>query len=180
MTNGAKRVLFGFLYSCAKSLPPSYFRPFPVGGWLRRCFAAGMLESVGEGANIETGAHFSNGGLGVRIGARSGVGIRAQVSPYVTIGDNVMMGPDVLILTRNHAFSRTDIPMIEQGYGEYRPVVIEDDVWIGARAVILPGVRIGKGSLVGAAAVVTKLVPPYSIVGGNPARVIRSRLAPHD
>ncbi|MEV7663036.1 DapH/DapD/GlmU-related protein [Paenarthrobacter sp. NPDC089316] len=56
-----------------------------------------------------------------------------------------------------------------------REVVIEDDVWIGARAIILPGVRVGRGSVVAAAAVVTKSVPPFSVVAGNPARVVKSR-----
>ena len=75
-----------------------------------------------------------------------------------------------------HQFSRTDIPMRLQGHRQYQPVLIEDDVWIGARAIILPGLRIGKGAIVGAGSVVTKDVPPYAICVGNPARVIKSRI----
>ena len=85
------------------------------------------------------------------------------------------MGPECIIYTRNHAFSRTDIPMREQGFSEEKPVYIGDDVWIGGRVTILPGVHIGKGAIVGAGAVVTKDVPEYSIVGGNPAKIIRFR-----
>ena len=85
------------------------------------------------------------------------------------------MGTDVTIITRNHRFDRTDIPMMEQGFEEERPVYIGNDVWIGDRALILPGVHIGDGSIIAAGAVVTKDVPPYSIVAGVPARKIRDR-----
>ena len=86
-----------------------------------------------------------------------------------------MMGTDVTIITRNHRFDRTDIPMMEQGFEEERPVYIGNDVWIGDRALILPGVHVGDGSIIAAGAVVTKDVPPYSIVAGVPARKIRDR-----
>ena len=86
-----------------------------------------------------------------------------------------MMGTDVIIITRNPRFDRTDIPMMEQGFEEERPVYIGNDVWIGDRVLILPGVHIGDGSIIAAGAVVTKDVPPYSIVAGVPARKIRDR-----
>ncbi len=86
-----------------------------------------------------------------------------------------MMGPRVTILTMNHDFSDTSRPMIEQGHTENRPVVVEDDVWIGVGVILLPGVRVGRGAVVGAGAVVTKSVAPWSVVGGNPARVIGAR-----
>lgn len=111
------------------------------------------------------------------IGDNSVIGVRCMFSGKVRIGNNVMIAPEVFIYARNYAHGCTDIPMVQQGYEEERPVVIEDDVWIGARATILPGVTIGKGSIVGASAVVTKDVPPYAIVGGNPARVLKRRNA---
>ena len=86
-----------------------------------------------------------------------------------------MMGSNVTVITHNHAFDRTDIPMMEQGFEEERPVVIGNDVWIGDRVIILPGVHVGDGSILAAGAVVTKDVPPYSIVGGVPAKLIRMR-----
>jgi maltose O-acetyltransferase len=86
-----------------------------------------------------------------------------------------MMGPEVVIHTRNHRHDRVDIPMCQQGYDEEKPVKIEDDVWLCERAIILPGVTIGKGSIVGAGAVVSKDVPPFSVVVGNPALVIKTR-----
>ncbi|MEE1104690.1 MAG: DapH/DapD/GlmU-related protein, partial [Ruminococcus sp.] len=72
-------------------------------------------------------------------------------------------------------FSRTDIPMMEQGKLEPKPVTIGDDCWIGRRVMILPGVHIAEGCVIGAGAVVTKNIPPYSVAAGVPARVIKSR-----
>ena len=86
-----------------------------------------------------------------------------------------MMGTDVTVITRNHRHDRTDIPMMEQGFEEEQPVVIGNDVWIGDRVVILPGVHIGSGSIIGAGAVVTKDIPDNAIAAGVPARVIRFR-----
>ena len=74
-----------------------------------------------------------------------------------------------------HAFDCTGIPMMQQGFDTERPVTIDDDVWIGDRVLILAGVHVGKGAIIGAGAVVTKDVPPYAIVGGNPAHIIRMR-----
>lgn len=90
-------------------------------------------------------------------------------------GDNVMMAPDCIIYVRNHESSRLDIPMCEQGSTEERPVVIGNDVWIGGRVIILPGVKIGDGAIIGAGSVVTKDVSEYDVVAGNPARVIKNR-----
>lgn len=134
-----------------------------------------MLEHCGKNVNIEQGARFSSA---VRLGDNSGIGINARVEAHVTIGNDVMMGPDCMLFTANHAFSDLSVPMRLQGHEAPRPIVIEDDVWIGARVIILPGVRVGRGSIIGAGSVVTADVPPYSIVGGNPARLIRSRKEP--
>ena len=98
----------------------------------------------------------------------------------ILIGNHVMFGPEVTIRGGNH---RTDVVgrfMKSIRDEEKRPeddlgVVIEDDVWVGTRAVILSGVRIGRGAVVGAGAVVTRSVPPYAIVVGNPARLLRFR-----
>ena len=65
--------------------------------------------------------------------------------------------------------------MIDQGFSKTRPITIGDDVWIGSRVIILGGVNVGNGAVIGAGSVVTHDVPPYSVVGGNPARIIKSR-----
>ena len=109
------------------------------------------------------------------LGDYSGIGVNARINGTCTIGDYVMMGADVTVITHNHSFERTDIPMMDQGFEEERPVVIGNDVWIGDKVTILPGVNIGDGSIIGAGAVVTHDVPPYAIVGGVPAKIIRMR-----
>jgi acetyltransferase-like isoleucine patch superfamily enzyme len=92
----------------------------------------------------------------------------------ITIGDGVLIGPYVLIHSGNHRFSDPDVRIRDQGHDQ-APIDIEDDVWIGAHAVILKGTRVGKGSVVAAGAVVTKDVMPYSIVAGIPAKKIGDR-----
>jgi len=114
-------------------------------------------------------------------GSKVRIGSCCKISENVflqgaAIGNYVMIGPNTAILTKSHQHESTDIPMVKQGETEDRIPVIEDDVWIGRNVIILPGLRIGAGSIVGAGAVVTCDVPPYSVVGGVPARVIRKRL----
>ena len=86
----------------------------------------------------------------------------------ITIGNGVFIGPKVNLITINHD---TDPENRSATYG--KPIVIEDKVWIGINSTVLPGVRIGYGSIIGANSVVTKAVPPMTIVAGNPARVIK-------
>lgn len=141
---------------------------------LRSAVGKRILEGWGKNVNIEKGADFGTGS-GIFLGNNSGLGINCKVRGPLVIGNNVMMGPDVLIFTSNHETKRTDIPMNKQGFSRLKQVTICDDVWIGARVIILPGVTIGEGSIIGAGAVVTKNIPPYSIAGGIPAKVLKSR-----
>lgn len=93
----------------------------------------------------------------------------------LTIGNYVNIAPHVAIHTTNHRFDGYDRPMALQGATTPRSVMIEDDVWVGVNAVVLPGVRVGRGAIIGANAVVTHDVEPFAIVGGVPARLIRYR-----
>ncbi|MBQ9641915.1 MAG: acyltransferase [Bacteroidaceae bacterium] len=94
----------------------------------------------------------------------------------IRIGNNVRMGRKIFITDNAHGASDPALldirpnlrPMVSKG-----PVIIEDNAWIGEMVCIMPGVTIGRGAIIGANAVVTKDVPPYSLVGGNPARVIK-------
>jgi acetyltransferase-like isoleucine patch superfamily enzyme len=111
---------------------------------------------------------------GIRIGRNSLIGemnvIRGQGG--VQIGDRVYTSPLCQIIAVNHIFDDPNRPFVEQGITA-EGIVIEDDVWIGSGAVILDGVRVGKGAVVAAGAVVTKDVPPHTVVGGVPAKVIK-------
>ena len=111
----------------------------------------------------------------IRIGKHCHINERVFIQGAV-IGNYVMIAPDVAILNNTHSFDQINTPMIKQKLVTNQNPVIEDDVWIGRNVIILHGVRIGQGSIIGAGSVVTKDVQPYSIMGGVPARLIRSRL----
>lgn len=144
--------------------------------WIRK-----LRSSVGryifdhyEGCNIEKGAYFGDW-RGLSVGKDSGLGVNCQIQRPCSIGDYVLMGPDVVIFTMNHKTERVDVRIGAQGMTDKKKVTIGNDVWIGQRAIIMSGVTIGDGSIIASSAVVTKDVPPYSIAGGVPARVIKSR-----
>lgn len=144
--------------------------------WRGRHYSA-LMRSAGKGLNVDAGVKiFNPGNVSVGDNCFFGAGTRLYAwNERITIGSDVMIAADVLMITRNHGHDRLDIPMTRQGYSN-APIVIEDDVWIGFRAVVLAGVTVGRGSIVGSGAVVTRDVAPYSVVGGVPARVIKSRV----
>ena len=153
---------------------------------------------IGRACEICPSALFYRGGrivLGDRCQVRHGVllmpgygdgviefGDDSTIHPYsliagtfgVHIGSGVRIAAHAIIMSHNHCFDRLDVPIFRQGI-EGAPVYIEDDVWIGGRVTILPGVRIGTGVVIGAGAVVTKDVPARAIAVGVPARVLRYR-----
>ena len=112
---------------------------------------------------------------GIKIGKNSLIGeysvIRGQGG--VTIGDRVYTSPFTQIIAVNHVFADPQRPFTEQGITA-EGIIIEDDVWLGAGAIITDGVRVGKGAVVAAGAVVTKDVPPHTVVGGVPARILKT------
>ncbi|MBQ8001822.1 MAG: glycosyltransferase [Clostridia bacterium] len=160
-------------YFFARHLPGS-FSPYSMGsGKLRRLCAKKMFKSCGKNVNIEHGAFFG-GGREIEIGNNSAIGQNARISGPLIIGDDVMMGPNVSIFTQNHETENIYKPMRLQTAPKEK-VTIGNDVWIGANAVILPGVTIGNGTIIGAGAVVTRDVPDFAVVGGVPAKVIKMR-----
>jgi maltose O-acetyltransferase len=141
--------------------------------WYRRV----LNVAIGRGAGIHLGCYvwfYSPGQMrqdGLRIGAYTRInrGCCLDARGSITIGDNVSVSRDTLILSAYHLVEDPDFAVAS------RPVIIDDHVWIGARATIMPGVHVGRGAVVAAGAVVTRDVDPLTIVGGIPARPIGKR-----
>lgn len=161
-----------FYHLLLKHLPPTYFPGGNLVKRIRYLFCKDLFRRCGRNVTIEPKAHIPFDK--VEIGDNSGIGYNARLGSVI-IGDDVMMGPDVIILSRNHDYTNINAPMRLQGATEENPVIIGADVWIGARVIMLPGVRIGRGAIIGAGSVVTNDVPDNTIYGGNPARRIKER-----
>lgn len=165
-----KEKILTIAYICfGKYLPVSYH--MKSAKKIRVFFARKILKKAGKNINIERGAVFNGNCI---LGNNSNIGVNCELNGAVEIGNDVMMGPEVVIYTRNHSHSGKK-PMNQQGYEEEKKVIIGNDVWIGRRVIILPGVIIPNGCVIGAGAIVTKNFPEYSIIGGNPAKVIGKR-----
>jgi maltose O-acetyltransferase len=168
-----KKISFLIYFTIADKLPISYNKFGHISKKVRYILAKRFIAKCGSNVNFEKGANF---GTDLEIGDNSGIGKNALITSGVKIGDYVMMGPDVVILTKSHLHEKLHLPMMLQGNDKINPVIIEDDVWIGQRVIILPGVSVRKGTIIGAGSVVTKSFPPFSIIGGNPAKLIKSRI----
>ena len=142
---------------------------------LRRLFLCPLLGHIGKNVNIQPGVYMYPL-WNISIGDNSGIGRNSYLSAEdkIEIGENVMTDPQLVIYTANHETKRERL-MIQQSMIK-SPVRLGNDVWIGTRVIILPGVTIGDGAVVGAGAVVTTDVEPYSIVGGVPAKKIGERI----
>lgn len=145
---------------------------------------AGVLLSITDEALLRVGQDvIIDRGTVLEVSGELIVGDRVIFGHHCTVGakQSVVIGADCLIAEmvsirdHDHETSSTDVPMRNQG-SRCAPVVIGDDVWLGTRVAVLKGVHIGSGSIVGAGAVVTKDLPPYSIAVGVPARVVGSRV----
>ncbi len=128
--------------------------------------------SLGKRSVIESYCCINNAVGDVVIGDYTRIGIHNTIIGPVTIGSHVNLAQGIVVTALNHNFEDTTLRIDEQGIST-QPVVIGDDVWVGANAVILPGVKIGKHVVVAAGAVVTKDVPDYCVVAGVPARVVK-------
>lgn len=179
LSNIHKFIALAFYYGLFRHFPRSYFPMLgPMSKTLRYLCAKIVFRKCGKKVNIEHGAVFGCG-FDIEIGDRSGIGIDCTIPSDTIIGDHVNMGPNVFILSRNHRFDRTDTTIQSQGYCPNRQTIIGDDVWIGRNVTMTPGRNIQKGTIVGACCLLCKDFPAYSIVGGNPSQLIRSR-KPHE
>ncbi|MFN7541014.1 MAG: acyltransferase [Bacteroidota bacterium] len=137
----------------------------------------GNRVTIGKYAIIRPGNLYGGEpGEGLRVGDHSNIGPYCYIgcSGFISIGNNVMISPRVSIYAENHVFDSLDATIKSQGV-KRESVVIEDDCWIAANSILLAGVTIGKGSVVAAGSVVTQDVPPFSVVAGVPARIIKNR-----
>lgn len=166
-------VYYGFARFLPKSTMPG------LGSVVRRIrgfLCRRIFKKAGYNLNVEQNAYFGNG-RDVIVGHDVGIGKNFKsLNRLITIGNHVMMGEDVLFLGGGHNFGRTDIPMMKQGRKSKTPLFLGNDIWIGARAIVLPGCKkIGDGVVIGAGSVVTKDVPDYAVIGGNPAKILKMR-----
>ena len=146
-------------------------------GLSKRGIVFGDRCTVGRLATIRpTNVLLDEPGEGLLMGDNSNIGAYSFIgcSGFIEIGNNVMMGPRVTLLAETHNYADPGRPMKSQGVSR-STIRVEDDCWIGAGAQVLPGVTLGRGSVVGAGAVITRDVAPYSVVAGIPARLIKRR-----
>lgn len=158
-------------------IPLSHWRLHFKSTMVRLCEA--KFLRFGLGAEFRPGAYAiccSKISLGNRVVIRPGSMLFADSRDEgagITIADDVLLGSGVHIYVHNHRFDAPSLPIVDQGYYPSQPVTLEAGSWIGAGSVILPGVTVGKNAVVGAGSIVTRDVPPFTLVAGNPARVIR-------
>lgn len=171
-----RKTALAIYYLLAWHLPTQPMPGWRFAYWFRRLLVKQIFPYCGADVVIKGGAYFGSG-ANIRVGDRSQLGHCCRIDHDVEIGNDVMMGPDVVIMSISHETAHPGIPMIRQGAAQRRAVRIGNDVWIGTRAIILPGVQIGDGAIIGAGSVVTRDVPAHAVVGGAPARVIKYRKA---
>lgn len=163
-----------------------YFPHDYIGRWLRKVYW-GKLLNIGPDFIIERGAIIGDRRK-IEIGSNFILGEHAQFaigeSAGVWVGNYVGIARYCWIRTANHGYDNINYPMMLQGHesktvtynGRAFSVVIEDDVWLAPNVVVLTGTHIGKGSVISAGSVVSGIIPPYSVVMGNPGRVVANRL----
>lgn len=145
----------------------------PFGRSLRARLGNTVAESADRTSNIEPGVRLSRGVV-VRAGAGIGAGTWFLGSGRVVLGARLKMGPQCMFITNDHPVPPDGVTFSEHG-GSEMPIVVGDDVFLGARVTVLPGVTIGDGATVGAGSVVSRDVPAGAVAVGNPAKVVRVR-----
>ncbi|MCX6160787.1 MAG: acyltransferase [Ignavibacteriae bacterium] len=128
--------------------------------------------SIGDNSTIEDFSTINNGVGDVIIGSGTRIGMSNVIIGPVTIGNNVILAQNIVLSGLNHGYEDINTPPRLQKV-TVNPIVVEDDVWIGANALLAAGVNIGKHTVSAGGSVVTKSVPPFSVVAGNPAKLIK-------
>lgn len=164
-----------FYYAFAKHLPMQPIPGYKLFYNIRYQLAKKLLKSCGTNVVVKNNCYFGNG-TKLSVGSYTQLGQNARISGTVTLGDYVMMGPDVVIMAVTHDISDLSKPMVDHSNPSIEnPVTIGNNVWIGTRVIIMPGVSINDNSIIGAGAVVTKSFPANSVIAGVPAKLIKTR-----
>lgn len=165
-----RKVRFEYVNALITNIPGDF------GNTIRSAIVPRYFAQAGVGILILPGVRYV-GAHNIKLGNHVFLGVDnfLQASAGLEIGDDTMLGPGVKIWTVNHKFDEPDVPIRSQGYDQ-KPVTIGKNVWIGANSFIMPGVELADGCVVSAGSVVSaKKYPPYSIIAGNPARVMGNR-----
>lgn len=172
----SRKVAYFLYHYFAQYLPNSYNGKIGrISNAIRVKLCHKMFKKCGKISTINRRVDFGNG-FNIEMGDGSGIGEYTQIPPNTIIGKNVMFGRYCFVLSRNHRFDRTDVPIVQQGFLPFKQTVIEDDCWIGMHTLFTPGRHVKKGTIIGMGSVLTKDFPEYSILGGAPAKLIKSRL----
>lgn len=171
--NRLLKLFYYLLYNIIGKVMPYDSMPYSIGLKNIRYFLfSKSITQCGINVKIDKNVYISPY---IVIGSYVRISENCKIRKGTTIGDYSMLGPGVHIITATHNFTSIDIPMSEQGTLE-QPVTIGKDVWIGTNALILPGITISDHVIVAAGSIVTKDIPEYAIVAGNPAKIIKSRI----
>lgn len=128
--------------------------------------------SIGNHSIIEYFSLVDNGVGSVHIGNNTRIGLRNTIIGPVTIGNNTILAQNIVVSGLNHNYRNPQLPIRKQGVS-VNPILIEDEVWIGANSIITAGVHIGKHAIIAGGSTVTKDIPPYTVAAGNPAKILK-------
>jgi len=166
-----KKALGYVLYTCVGGvLPHGTYKQFPISQSIRRLSCKLLFNRAGKGINVGRKCRLSSQ---ISMGDNSGIGDNSFISGKLEIGENTMIAPQCAFIGLNHKFDELTLQHVGS---ESSPIVVGNHVWIGYGARVLSGVHIGDYAIIGAGAVVTKDVEPYTVVGGVPAKLIRKRV----
>jgi maltose O-acetyltransferase len=154
------RLWLALYYAIAYWLPGPPMPAGRLGHSVRRAIARKLFKAMGDEVVIGTRVEFGSG-ANLEIGSGSNIGRSSWIANDTVFGKNVMTGPEIVILSYNHGTKVDGTPFNQQGYTTRSPVIVQDNVWIGTRAILLAGVKVGSNAVIGAGA-------------GNPARVVKS------
>lgn len=169
------RIYLIFYYLFLQYLPMQPIPGYKISYWIRYIACKRILLECGSKVVIKNKCYFGNGSK-LKVGSYSQLGQNSRLGGPIEIGEYVMMGPDVVIMGVTHDVSSIEINMVDASNPSIeKPVFIGNNVWLGTRVIILPGVTIGNNCIIGAGAVVTKSFGDDLIIGGVPAKIIGSR-----